>query len=46
MWPMDYPLITGERNGVFDKTLIGRELQVLGDNLPQCHFIYHKSQMK
>jgi hypothetical protein len=23
--------------------MIGKETEVLGDNLPQCHFVYHKS---
>jgi hypothetical protein len=25
--------------------MIGRETEVLGGNLPQCHFVNHKSHM-
>jgi hypothetical protein len=29
--------------GAFGGMGIGKETEVLGGNLPQCHFVYHKS---
>jgi hypothetical protein len=31
--------------GAFGVMRIGRETEVLGGNLPQCHFVHHKSHM-
>jgi hypothetical protein len=28
-----------------DGMRIGRGIEVLGNNLPQCHFVHHKSHM-
>jgi hypothetical protein len=32
-------------DGEFGGMMIGRETEVLGENMPQCHFIHHKSDM-
>jgi hypothetical protein len=31
--------------GTIGRTQIGRETEVLGDNLLQCHFVHHISHM-
>jgi hypothetical protein len=31
--------------GAFGGMRMGRGTEVLGENLPQCHFVYHKSDM-
>jgi hypothetical protein len=31
--------------GTVDGMRIGRGNRILGENLPQCHFVYHKSHM-
>jgi hypothetical protein len=35
-----------ERTGAFRGMRIGREIEILGENLPQFYFDYHKSHMK
>jgi hypothetical protein len=32
-------------DGEIGRMMIGRETEVLGENLPQCRFIHHKFQM-
>jgi hypothetical protein len=31
--------------GAVSRMRIGRGTEVLGENLPQCHFVHHKSYM-
>jgi hypothetical protein len=38
-FPGDY------ENGEFGGMMIGREIEVLGENLPQCHVAHQKSHM-
>jgi hypothetical protein len=38
-------MIDGGNCGVTDGMKIGRETEVLGDNMPQLHFVHHKSYM-
>jgi hypothetical protein len=34
-----------DENGALSGMRIGKETEVLGENLPQCHFLHHKSHM-
>jgi hypothetical protein len=31
--------------GAFGGMIMAGETEVLGDNMPQCHFVHHKSHM-
>jgi hypothetical protein len=31
--------------GAVDGMRVDREIEILGENVPQCHFVHHKSHM-
>jgi hypothetical protein len=39
------PRMIVDKCGAVDRMRIGRGTEVLGENLPQCHFVHHKSYM-
>jgi hypothetical protein len=38
-------MIDDDECGAVDGMRIGKGTEVLGENLPQCHFVHHKSHM-
>jgi hypothetical protein len=39
------PLIIADESGAVGGMRIDSETEVLGENLPQCHFVHHKFYM-
>jgi hypothetical protein len=37
--------VPGDYDDEIGEIMIGRETEVLGENLPQCRFVYHKPHM-
>jgi hypothetical protein len=38
-------MVGDDESGAVNELRTGREPELLGENLPQCHFVNHKSNM-